>query len=83
MRGRPLLATFTNPHGFSFEVLTLDGVRNVTAVGPPTAEFSWFPGYAWSIVHCGGCGSHLGWAFDTIDGGEPRTFHGLLRDRIR
>jgi cereblon len=83
VRGRPPVATLTNPHGVVFEVLTVERARNVVAVGPPTAEHSWFPGYAWSTAYCAGCGAHLGWAFDAVDGGEPGAFHGLVRTRIR
>lgn len=30
---------------------------------PPTAEDSWFPGYAWTIAYCSRCYQHLGWLF--------------------
>ena len=29
----------------------------------PTLRDSWFPGFAWSIVHCERCFGHLGWRF--------------------
>ena len=82
VRGRPIVETFTNPHGLRFEVLTLGVVRNVTLVGPPTAEFSWFAGYAWSIASCTTCRAHLGWRFDAVDGGEPGQFYGLIRTSL-
>lgn len=31
-----------------------------------SAEFSWFPGYAWTIASCGECGAHIGWLFRTL-----------------
>lgn len=37
------------------------------SVGEPTAEFSWFPGYLWTIGTCKVCGEHLGWIFHTAD----------------
>lgn len=41
--------------------------------GPPTAQDSWFPGYAWTIAYCSGCYAHLGWRFTTINQTEEAT----------
>ena len=40
--------------------------------------FSWFPGYAWMVGVCRGCGEHLGWLFVSADS----RFHGLIADRL-
>ncbi|CAE8667309.1 unnamed protein product [Polarella glacialis] len=41
----------------------------------PSAEHSWFPGYTWQAVRCGGCDSRelLGWAFakEGVDSPSP------------
>jgi hypothetical protein len=40
--------------------------RNVLVHGRPTSRDSWFPGYAWRIVSCARCYSHLGWKFKLV-----------------
>jgi hypothetical protein len=67
-----------NPAGFEFELGCFDAAAGAAVVGPPTAEFSWFAGYAWSYSVCRACGAHLGWYFE---GGEG-AFHGLILNRL-
>lgn len=67
-----------NPAGFEFEFGCFDAAAGAAVVGPSTAEFSWFPGYAWSYSVCRACGAHLGWFFE---GGDP-AFHGLILNRL-
>ena len=43
---------------------------------------SWFDGYAWRPVACGGCGLFLGWRFETVAGSRPPDFYGLLEERL-
>jgi hypothetical protein len=31
--------------------------------GAASAEYSWFPGYAWTIALCAACAVHLGWRY--------------------
>jgi hypothetical protein len=46
-------------------------------------EFSWFAGYGWRFITCGGCSSHLGWKYDAVTGiVEPNTFFGILKDSV-
>jgi cereblon len=73
---------FVNPHGFLHEVVTVRWVVNVTVAGPPTTEFTWYPGYAWEVAWCGRCGAHLGWSFTAVEDVEPGAFWGLRRDAI-
>ena len=78
--GEGAVRVFSNPYGLLCEILTLRRAENLVAVGPPTWEFTWFAGYAWEIVLCQGCQTHLGWRFS--GDGEPREFWGLLRDGL-
>eukprot|EP00435_Cladocopium_sp_Y103_P006877 s142_g2.t1 len=39
-------------------------ILHIVCEGEATAEFSWFPGFAWSMAHCANCYCHLGWAFE-------------------
>ncbi|MCA9704693.1 MAG: hypothetical protein KDK70_02450 [Myxococcales bacterium] len=70
--------TFVNPHGLVFEIGCFDRAPGCAAVGPAQAFFSWFPGHAWRVGVCRGCGAHLGWRYD-----DPAGFHGLVLDRLR
>ena len=69
--------TFVNPHGHVFEIGVFAAAPGVRGVGDASAFFSWFPGYAWRVVVCGGCGVHLGWSF-----GDGPHFFGLILDRL-
>ncbi len=65
--------TFCNPHGRVFEIGLFSAAEGVAVVGPPSDEFSWFPGHVWRIALCARCGVHLGWLFS----GSQRRFFGL------
>jgi hypothetical protein len=65
---------FFNPEGLVFELGCFASARNLTAAGPETGEFTWFPGYRWQVVLCTGCSSQLGWRYVGDDGG----FFGLI-----
>ena len=69
--------TFVNPHGFVFEIGCFGEAPGCAGLGPAEAFFSWFPGYAWRVVVCRGCGVHLGWSY-----GDPVDFWGLVLDRL-
>lgn len=69
---------FVNPHGFVYDVQCFRDAPGCEPVGPPTEEFTWFPGFAWSIAYCAGCATHLGWSFE----GPGRAFYGLIKERI-
>lgn len=34
----------------------------------PTSQATWFPGYAWQILTCSACGTHVGWRFTEEEG---------------
>ena len=70
--------TFANPHGFVFHIGCFAVAPGCATGSDPSNEFSWFPGYAWQVAVCRGCGTHLGWLFRS---GDSR-FHGLIVDRL-
>jgi cereblon len=74
--------TFLNPYGFLHEVVTVRWARSLTLSGPPTTEFTWYPGYAWEVASCGRCRAHVGWAFRAVSNEEPERFWALRRDGI-
>jgi hypothetical protein len=71
--------TFRNPGGWSFRVACYRDAPGCTPAGDATIEHTWFPGYAWRLLHCAGCGGHVGWWF-TSDGD---AFAGLITTRVR
>jgi cereblon len=74
--------SFTNPYGFSYNVITLSYCEMVREDSNPVAEYSWFPGYAWTVLSCAGCSEHLGWRFTSIEEKTPASFYGLIRDKL-
>ena len=75
--------TFVNPSGHLHETLTLFKARNLRLVGRPSSEYSWFPGYAWTITECLGCWSHIGWKFTATQSKlSPQKFYGFSRKNI-
>jgi hypothetical protein len=83
--------TFVNPGGFVHQIMTLREVHmeRLFVDATRSAEDSWFPGYAWSIVHCGVCYNHLGWQFDCIESPQsssepnaPARFFGFRRTAL-
>lgn len=73
------LHTRTNPHGLRFTFACFRQAPGCRAMGPATAEWTWFPGHEWQVGVCAACGVHLGWVFRAPAGD---TFHGLIADRI-
>lgn len=72
------LHTFVNPAGAVFELRTFVEAAGCRAIGPATAQWTWFPGYAWRVALCGACGDHLGWQYV----GNAGSFYGLIADTI-
>jgi hypothetical protein len=66
--------TFVNPHGHVFEIGCFARAPGCAVLGPGSAFFSWFPGYAWRIAVCSQCRTHLGWSFG--------DFWGLILPRL-
>ncbi|KAL4704750.1 hypothetical protein ACJJTC_000074 [Scirpophaga incertulas] len=56
-------ANYTNLGGYMHDVVTVSAVRNTRLQGRASAEYSWFPGYCWTIAVCGRCSTHVGWRY--------------------
>lgn len=69
---------FENPHGMVYHVRCFDEAPGAVTLGAPTDEFTWFRGYTWQIALCGGCRSHVGWAFIA----DKHRFWGLIPGRL-
>ncbi|KAL0372147.1 UNVERIFIED_CONTAM: protein cereblon [Sesamum calycinum] len=77
------LGAYANPHGFVHEVMTLLRTNGIAVTGPPVKEFSWFPGYAWSIAECITCGTQLGWYFSASKKKmRPQAFWGIRSSQV-
>ena len=76
--GRPERASYTNPYGHTFEILTVAVAENVIGADEATFENTWFEGYAWRPIVCAMCKSHLGWKYEGDD-----AFYGLLTTELR
>nr|DBA18447.1 TPA: hypothetical protein GDO54_016690 [Pyxicephalus adspersus] len=78
------MAAYVNPHGYVHETLTVYKALNLSLVGRPSTENSWFPGYAWTIAQCRVCGSHMGWKFTAVRKDlTPHRFWGLTRSALQ
>lgn len=74
---------FVNPMGIPFDFMTFMSCPGAAPVGPPTAEHTWFPGYAWRLALCHGCGSHLGWHYSReVPTQGPSEFWGILTAHV-
>lgn len=71
--------TFANPHGLVYEIGCFQTAVGCRGVGPRSDEFTWFRGFSWQVVICGGCMTHLGWLF--IGSGED-GFYGIILERL-
>ena len=66
--------TGVNPGGHVHHFSCYSRAPGCAPAGPPSAEWSWFPGRSWQVQICRGCQIHLGWLFT----GEGAPFYGLL-----
>lgn len=70
--------TFVNPAGFEYTIRCFGDAPGCGGAGEESTFWSWFPGFAWRMAMCGGCGAHVGWSFRK----EESAFWGLVIDRI-
>jgi len=77
--GASFTHSFTNPHGIMYTIGCFSNAPGCDSLGPPTDEFSWFPGFAWRVCICRSCGLHMGWEFT----GGNSSFFGLILNNLR
>lgn len=70
--------SFINPQGYIYRIRCFTAARNVSTLGSPSSEYTWFPGHTWWILNCAACGVHVGWRFDE----QGSHFFALIADRI-
>jgi len=68
----------TNPYGERFNIGCFRTAQGCSHSGEQTEQYTWFPGYSWSVAHCVNCHEHLGWRYD----GREKHFHGLILNKI-
>ena len=67
---------YVNPQGYVHQTVTLRSASNIMLMGSPEARDSWFPGFAWTIAYCSGCGNHMGWRFTPVPPRRRRSNSG-------
>lgn len=74
---------YVNPDGYLHDTMTLINATNLVLVSTPSTDYSWFPGYAWSIAVCANCHKHIGWQFIAQKPRlQPHKFYGLSRSSL-
>lgn len=68
---------FMNPSAIRFVVQCFAAAPGCASEGARSSVWSWFPGFAWEIEICRGCGAHLGWSFH-----GARAFYALVKERL-
>ncbi|XP_012267633.2 protein cereblon [Athalia rosae] len=78
-------SAYCNPAGIIHETVTLYKAQGLILNDEvPQTEYSWFPGYAWTIALCKGCHGHMGWKFTAVHSDlRPQAFWGLTRKSLR
>lgn len=70
--------SFKNPAGIVYHIACYLNARGCLVVGNSTYEYTWFPGFRWSLALCSQCFSHLGWFFEATS----ESFFGLILDNL-
>lgn len=77
------LGAYVNPHGFVHETITVGKATGLALDGGPSMDYSWFPGYSWTMASCAECESSIGWLFRaTRKNLRPRSFWGIRSSQI-
>ncbi|KAK4786926.1 hypothetical protein SAY86_010759 [Trapa natans] len=77
------LGAYVNPYGHVHEVMTFYKANGLIRIGRPTREYSWFPGYAWTVINCSSCETPMGWLFTaTNDKLKPKMFWGIRSSQV-
>ncbi|XP_003696072.1 protein cereblon [Apis florea] len=76
--------TYCNPSGIIHETVTLYHAQGLTLSDNPSINYTWFPGYAWTVATCKDCDNHMGWKFTAVQNNlKPKAFWGLLRKSLK
>jgi hypothetical protein len=70
--------TFVNPAGHEYTIRCFGEAPGSAGAGEESTFWSWFPGFAWRMALCAGCGAHLGWSFRR----DASVFWGLVAERL-
>ncbi|MDD9304996.1 MAG: hypothetical protein HUK40_22695 [Desulfobacter sp.] len=73
---------FANPHGHVFEIGCFSRADGCVGASIPSDEFTWFPGYVWTVGQCQSCSTQLGWIFSSAKALNPERFLGLILDQL-
>ncbi|XP_024458541.1 uncharacterized protein LOC7462291 isoform X1 [Populus trichocarpa] len=77
------LGAYVNSHGYVHEIMTLQKANGLALIGRATVEYSWFPGYAWTIAECASCETQMGWLFTaTKKKLKPQSFWGIRSSQV-
>lgn len=77
------LGAYVNPSGFVHEIMTFFKANGLALIGVPVKEYSWFPGYAWTIAYCATCECQMGWLFTATNKKlKPRSFWGIRSAQV-
>ena len=69
---------FQNPAGIYYRIGLFANAKGCKTFGESTADFTWFPGFAWNYAICSSCFTHLGWFYQSGD----NNFFGLIMDHL-
>jgi hypothetical protein len=69
-----------NPHGNTFEVVTLRKADFFLLNSSKSLQDTWFPNYKWTIGLCPHCMVHIGWYFESITGQDG--FFAIILDKL-
>lgn len=81
MAGNRPFHTFTNPAGFSYNLLTFKFCESYRETTSPENRDTWFAGYDWIIINCAQCNNLLGWKY-VKNNNNSDFFFGLIREQI-
>ncbi|KAL5558637.1 hypothetical protein UlMin_034848 [Ulmus minor] len=77
------LSAYVNPHGVVHDIMTFYRANGLALRGLAVREYSWFPGYAWTITNCATCETHMGWLFTVTNKRlKPRMFWGIRSSQV-
>ncbi|KAJ7958836.1 ATP-dependent protease LA (Lon) domain protein [Quillaja saponaria] len=77
------LGAYVNPGGYVHEIMTLYRANGLALLGPAVTEYSWFPGYAWTITNCATCETQMGWLFTATNNKlKPKSFWGIRSSQV-